>query len=306
MSRMKRIKSITIKNFQKHKNIKVDLGKTVTTIVGQTDSGKSSILRALGWVLFNQPSGKSFIRSGETSCSVSLQTGGKQITRKRTKTKNTYQIDDQEYAAVGSSVPEPVENLLRVNANNFQGQHDTPFWFSDSAGQVSKNLNQIINLGIIDEVLGRAGSLVRETNTRLKASQERESEYKEEEEKKRWAKKAMKKVQQLEQLQKKQEKNQAALDLFLSLQENAEKLQKQCDAAKREQDKVGECLQKVEEYQKESAGLSLLNKLAHDHERLQEVLCQKENELTKNQNSVKKAMKKRCPTCKQKLILTAK
>jgi exonuclease SbcC len=51
------IQSIVLRNFQAHKNTEISLDKGITAIVGSSDSGKTSILRAFYWVLQNKPSG---------------------------------------------------------------------------------------------------------------------------------------------------------------------------------------------------------------------------------------------------------
>jgi DNA repair exonuclease SbcCD ATPase subunit len=53
------IKRIEIKNFQAHKNTEIDFDPGVNVISGASDAGKSSIFRALLWVITNRPSGDS-------------------------------------------------------------------------------------------------------------------------------------------------------------------------------------------------------------------------------------------------------
>ena len=56
------IKEISIKNFQSHKDSHIELSDGVNIIVGASDSGKSSLIRAIKWLATNRPSGES-IRS---------------------------------------------------------------------------------------------------------------------------------------------------------------------------------------------------------------------------------------------------
>lgn len=81
---------LVIQNFQTHKDLGVTLGPHVTTIVGTTDAGKSSVLRALGWVALNRPTGDAFIRDGARAVSVELGTEKHDIIRERGPGKNTY------------------------------------------------------------------------------------------------------------------------------------------------------------------------------------------------------------------------
>ena len=58
------ISSLTLENFQSHKESKIVFDKGLTVIIGQTDQGKSAIIRALKWVLYNEPRGTDFITAG--------------------------------------------------------------------------------------------------------------------------------------------------------------------------------------------------------------------------------------------------
>jgi exonuclease SbcC len=158
------LERLRIKNFQAHSKLDVDFDPRVTCIVGSSDTGKSSIIRALLWLVTNKPSGKDFIRNGESSCSVRLECDGNKITRTR-GSDNTYKLNKDEFHSFGNNVPEAIQHEIKLGDINFQGQHDSPFWLNDSAGQVSRNLNQIVDLGIIDESLTNIGSAVRKAKT---------------------------------------------------------------------------------------------------------------------------------------------
>lgn len=69
---MKKISRIEIVNFQSHSYTDLYLSDGVNVIVGPSDSGKTAIIRAIKWVLFNEPSGSSFIKRGEEYAKVVL------------------------------------------------------------------------------------------------------------------------------------------------------------------------------------------------------------------------------------------
>lgn len=144
---------IELTNFQKHKTLKLKLGR-VTTIVGPSDTGKSALLRALRWVLLNRPNGTGFIRKGAKAAAVRVEVDGTEIIRERGPGTNLYSTA-LSYKAFGNEVPREIAELVNVDGNNFQGQHDAPFWFSLTPGQVSKELNRIVNLDRIDRTLQR-------------------------------------------------------------------------------------------------------------------------------------------------------
>ncbi len=167
------IESLELRGFQSHKKLRIKFDPRVTTIVGDTDTGKSAIFRALGWVIRNRPDGDSFINWDCDAAIATLEVDGQIIVRSRGKGENGYNLNGDEFAAFGKTVPDRVAELLRMSDVNFQAQHDSVFWFSDSAGEVSRQLNHVINLGVIDDVLGFAASRVRKTRATVEVSEER-------------------------------------------------------------------------------------------------------------------------------------
>lgn len=146
------LKKLVLQNFQCHNKLVIEFDPSITTIVGSSDSGKSSIIRSLYWAAFNNPSGSAFIRSGSTGCSVTIQTDLGVVKRRRGKSVNQYVLNGKELSAIGRSVPKEVSDVLRLSTLNFQNQHDSPLWLSESPSQVAKNLNEIVDLDLLDKV----------------------------------------------------------------------------------------------------------------------------------------------------------
>lgn len=180
------IKQLTIQNFQKHSRFNIEFDKFITTITGETDSGKSSIIRALKWVSRNHPQGDSFIREGTKGTTVRLLIGPDKISRKRSKSTNTYNLNEKEFKAFGFDVPDTISNILNLDDINFQGQHDPPFWFSLSAPEVSRQLNSVVDLGIIDTALSTVGKRVRHFSDTIKFVKERLQSIKKKKEDLKW------------------------------------------------------------------------------------------------------------------------
>lgn len=170
------LEAIQIRNFQIWKKKTIHFDPKTTVIAGPTDSGKSAILRALYWVFYNQPSGDEFITKGtDAEVIVRIKIDGHTITRRRGgKLGNVYQLDGTTYKAFGrSEVPAPVADILNVTRDNFQRQHDAAFWFSLSAGQVSKELNAVVDLSVVDRVLSQVGKDLREAKAEDRLTTER-------------------------------------------------------------------------------------------------------------------------------------
>jgi chromosome segregation ATPase len=172
--------SITLNNFQTHKDLEVQFSPALTTIKGRTDAGKSAVLRALRWVCLNDMAGTDFIREGAKAVSVTLQTSTAGITRVKAREGglNLYVLNGKEFKAFGQGVPPDIAKVLALNEINFQGQHDAPFWFAETAGEVSRRLNAVIDLSIIDRALSHIASEVRVSSERKGICEERLAEAK--------------------------------------------------------------------------------------------------------------------------------
>ena len=168
------IESLSITNFQTHRKLELDFDPTVTTIIGATDAGKSAILRALRWVCFNYPYSQHDILNYDADwVRAAIIVDGRKITRRRGDGSNYYKLDSHRYDAIKTSVPETIEQLLNLSEVSYHDQHDQAFWFSLPAGQVSKELNQIVNLGVMDEAVATVAARLRKARASVEVAHER-------------------------------------------------------------------------------------------------------------------------------------
>lgn len=171
------LESLVVHNFQAHSKEVIYFSPTITSIVGSSDVGKTSLIRALRWLSLNHPSGDDFITHGETSTKVKLVLDNFTITRKRSEKDNSYELTREEvkvFRSFGSGkVPDEIEDLLLIGEINFQDQHAPPFWFFETPGKVARELNSIVDLSIIDESTLRASQEVRKAKTTLEVCEDR-------------------------------------------------------------------------------------------------------------------------------------
>ena len=147
------IKSIEIKNFQSHKDTKLDFLPGVNIIVGTSDSGKTVIIRALKWVAKNRPSGDAFRSNWGGDTEVVLKVDDTKVIRRRTKTKNEYQIEEMVLKVPKTDVPKEVEDVLNIDEINLQGQFDSSFLLSATSGEVANHFNKIANFEKIGQTI---------------------------------------------------------------------------------------------------------------------------------------------------------
>lgn len=69
---MRQVTRLLVENFQSHERSELRFGSGLNVIVGPSDNGKSALLRALRWALYNEPRGNEFVRAGARECRVTV------------------------------------------------------------------------------------------------------------------------------------------------------------------------------------------------------------------------------------------
>lgn len=180
------IHSILYQNFQIHEKRAIELDPVCTTFVGDSDTGKSALIRGLIWVCLNQPLGDSF-RTWDTDLTkVSMDVDDHLIVRKKGKGVNAYVLDGKPYPDSGITVPQDIATILNVGSVNFQEQIDPYYWFTLTPGDTSKELNQIVNLSLIDTTLTNLASELRSARDRAKTCNSRLTEVRKQKEELSW------------------------------------------------------------------------------------------------------------------------
>ena len=199
----KYITSVTLKNFQAHKDTTVQFDKGLNIIVGESNNGKTSILRGILWAIDNQPLGNDFIMAGENDCSVTINfSDGTYIKRGRT-VKNTgyYEIRyiddngkyiDQTYRGFTNAVPVEVANvhqMPKVNITkdiethlNVLSQLDGPFLLTESPLVKASAIGRITGTHVIDAAIKESNKTI-QSNRKLVKSYSEDLQQKENERK---------------------------------------------------------------------------------------------------------------------------
>ena len=176
------LQSVELKNFQSHRNTKLNFDKGVNVIIGTSDSGKSAILRALNSCIYGElPVSYRTYDTEETE--VTIKVDDKEVTRRRGEKTNEYQVNNSYYRALNRTVPEDVTTLFNMNDINIQYQLDGPFLLSETPGEIAKRLNKTVNLDIIDASIKQSNSMRNEVLSSVKHYKEELSRYESELEK---------------------------------------------------------------------------------------------------------------------------
>lgn len=185
---MKYLKRLYIKNFQSHKDTVIDFSPRLNILVGESDQGKTAVIRALRWLFYNKAPRGDFIRSGEDYCLVAAElSDGTVVSRIRGRKMNRYEIrypdgtEDVE-EKVGTQVPEIVQEILGngrlyVDSDkyldiNIAYQLEPPFLLSETDGDKAKIIGLIADLDIIDAAARRLLQDINQANTRKRDLEE--------------------------------------------------------------------------------------------------------------------------------------
>lgn len=173
------IHKIDIENFQSHPKTELNLSKGVNVLLGQSDSGKTAIIRALRWLAWNRPGGDAFRSSwgGETQVKITLD-DGKEIIRQKGK-ENVYKHDGKEFKAFGADVPEEVQSALQLNDINLQQQLDRPFLLDNSPGEIAQHFNRVAHLEKIDQSRRNVEQWLKELTRTVQSKEEQLKEAEE-------------------------------------------------------------------------------------------------------------------------------
>jgi DNA repair exonuclease SbcCD ATPase subunit len=163
------IKSIELVNIQKHKHITLSLSG-INVLVGETESGKTSILRGILWNILNNTSGEKLLNNdGAKACSVTITCGDDVVSRNWSKTENTYTLNGKKFSAIRTSVPDEVSKLYAVDSVNIQRRRDVPFMVYYKDTECAKQFGDMLDVSEIDRTIGASNAHVRELKTECDA-----------------------------------------------------------------------------------------------------------------------------------------
>ncbi len=164
---MTNIRKVTIENFQSHEKTEMEFDNGLNVIVGPSDQGKSAVIRAIKWVLFNQPRGAEFIRHGAKSARVEVEiSNGYRVIREKSSSRNRYTVVDPNgetsiFEGFGNEVPEEVRKAHGVAkvvidtdrdvSLNVGEQLEGPFLVSETGAVKAKAIGRLTGVHIVDK-----------------------------------------------------------------------------------------------------------------------------------------------------------
>ena len=144
-SNIKNTLKVNLENFQSISKADLEFVQGINIIVGQSNSGKSAILRAIKGAVLNPNGSQRYIKNGEKQFKVNVEYEGNNIgwTREGNKSPK-YIINGEEYLKVGSSNLQdvcPKSGFVldeRGNLMNIESELELPFPFDKSNSELFK------------------------------------------------------------------------------------------------------------------------------------------------------------------------
>lgn len=181
------IKSIALKGFQSHEDTTIEFDEGLNVLTGATDSGKTAIIRAIRWVIFNEPSGDAFVNKAVGSCEVTIiNTRGDSVTKTRNKSKTTYEVTKGGQTSVYEKTepPQELRDMFGIEEShfgdftatlNFAYQLAAPFLLSEPPSAGAKVLGKLAGSEVVDLAIKAAAKEVysfRQEQSQAKKEQE--------------------------------------------------------------------------------------------------------------------------------------
>ena len=184
------LQTIQIHNFQSHENSQLDFSPGINTLVGDSDCGKSAVMRAILWAITNSPQGDAYVsdwtktpkgkQMAGAATYVAIDTnpqkdrGKFSVVRKRPPEFNGYEVfdgsDNTQFEALRTDVPREVSQCFNIGPVNIQRQMDPPFLIASPPGEAARFINQLVNLTDIDEAQTEINSLGRSCSADIRAA----------------------------------------------------------------------------------------------------------------------------------------
>lgn len=162
------LKKIELHDFQCYADAEITLSPGLNLFCGSSNAGKSSLVRALDWVLFNRPrrGTTELFRKGSSSCSALLEFDDCIVERFRSSVENGYRLFQEgtksEFLSIGQEVPGAIEAALNIRPFDVAGdecflnlapQIDPPFLVTLTPVNMYRHIADITGLGHLGKAL---------------------------------------------------------------------------------------------------------------------------------------------------------
>jgi exonuclease SbcC len=166
------IKRLDVTNYQSHPDTSLDFHQGVNVIIGKSNEGKTSLIRALMWLAENRPLGFRFHTRGTAGTTkVEVETLEGIVALAKSEKSSEYVLGQERWPTPGGSVPDQVSQLLNLTEINVQRQFDAHFLICSPPGEVARVINQVTHIEQTDEWISKTTSEINEANREIRILQ---------------------------------------------------------------------------------------------------------------------------------------
>lgn len=184
------LKKVRLRNFESHEDSEIEFTNGFNLLVGESNSGKTSIIRALDLVCSNSFN-KDSVRNGHRYCEVYLENDIGWVECRRGEGINEWRCFDgseiKEFKAIGAGVPEEVGKILGLGERrlggikekpNFMFQLEKHYLLSEVDGKkatsnlVARLMDNAIGLGGMEDLIKNLASDLSKAKKALTKKQE--------------------------------------------------------------------------------------------------------------------------------------
>lgn len=174
---MKHISKLILNNFQQWKTGLIEFKPGLNILIGNTESGKSTLFRAIGSILTGKMP-EDYIRKGTKGCEVEVQfSDGSIFKRSRNKKDNIANANGVIFERVGKEIPFEYFNKLGKTSIEFgskelslcsYSQFEPHFFITLSDYDKSKLIGTICGIDIVDKLVDSINKDIRSNNANIK------------------------------------------------------------------------------------------------------------------------------------------
>ncbi|MCM1260595.1 MAG: AAA family ATPase [Staphylococcus sp.] len=174
---MKNITKLKLKNFQSWKEATINFTKGLNIIIGNSDSGKSALFRAIDSI-FTGKLYPDYLRKKEKDVKVELEfNDGSKFVREKNKTKQTAEANGVKFERIGKEVPQDYFDILGktdiiVSDKKIpvclRNQDEAYFFINSSDYEKSKIIGSVCGIDLVDKIVEEVNKDIRENNSKIK------------------------------------------------------------------------------------------------------------------------------------------
>lgn len=186
---MKQISKLVLNNFQQWKSGEIKFTSGLNILIGDTESGKSTLFRAIYSILTGKMP-EDYIRKGTKGCEVKIEfTDGTIFRRLRNKKDNIADANGLIFERVGKEIPFEYFNRLGKTGITFgnkdlslcsYSQFEPHFFITLSDYDKSKLIGTICGIDLVDKLMDLINKDIRSNNSNIKFLEQQISEQKSE------------------------------------------------------------------------------------------------------------------------------